>query len=225
MKTCSKCGIEKCESEFAKQRAQCKTCKLLYGKEYSKKRREIHGEVVREIDRKWYSKNKKIKRLRGIQYRNNNAEIIKKKKQKYVATHRKEINDRNKIKYKKYKNDPIYRMKSSVSALIRYYLSSNGHSKNGKSCKKYLSYSFQELKEHLEKQFEPWMNWNNRGNYDPKTWNDNDQSTWTWNLDHIIPQSKLPYTSMEDDNFKKCWALSNLRPYSAKQNVFDGNRR
>lgn len=29
---------------------------------------------------------------------------------------------------------------------------------------------------------------------------------------------------MEDENFKKCWALSNLRPLSAKQNVLDGNR-
>jgi hypothetical protein len=57
----------------------------------------------------------------------------------------------------------------------------------------------------LEKQFEPWMNWQNHGVY--KNWDDNDQSTWTWQIDHIIPQSDLPYTSMEDENFKKCWAL------------------
>ena len=34
--------------------------------------------------------------------------------------------------------------------------------------------------------------------------------------------SELPYTSMTDDNFKKCWSLNNLRPYSAKQNILDG---
>ena len=66
------------------------------------------------------------------------------------------------------------------------------------------------------------MIWNNWAIYDPNTWDDNDQSTWTWNLDHIIPQSDLPYDSMEHPNFKKCWALDNLRPYSAKQNIFDG---
>ena len=66
------------------------------------------------------------------------------------------------------------------------------------------------------------MNWNNRGIYKVNTWQDNDVSTWKWNIDHIIPQSCLPYTSMEDDNFKKCWALENLRPYSAKLNVLDG---
>jgi hypothetical protein len=61
--------------------------------------------------------------------------------------------------------------------------------------------------------------------YSLKTWDDEDKSTWKWNIDHIIPQSDLIYASMEDENFKKCWALSNLRPYSAKQNILDGTGR
>jgi hypothetical protein len=27
---------------------------------------------------------------------------------------------------------------------------------------------------------------------------------------------------MEEESFKNCWKLNNLRPYSAKQNVLDG---
>lgn len=69
------------------------------------------------------------------------------------------------------------------------------------------------------------MNWENYGKYRSNVWNDNDQSTWTWNIDHIIPQSDLPYASMEDNNFQVCWALKNLRPYSSKQNVLDGVTR
>jgi hypothetical protein len=69
------------------------------------------------------------------------------------------------------------------------------------------------------------MTWDNQGKYDRKNWDDNAPTTWTWNIDHIIPHSSLPYSSMEDDNFKKCWALNNLRPLSAKQNLIDGNRR
>ena len=69
------------------------------------------------------------------------------------------------------------------------------------------------------------MSWKNWAVYNPKTWNNNDSKTWTWNIDHIIPQSDLPYTSMSDVNFNKCWSLSNLRPYSSKQNILDGNRR
>lgn len=75
---------------------------------------------------------------------------------------------------------------------------------------------------HLQQSFDPWMNLNNYGKYDPKTWDDHDQATWTWNIDHVIPQSELPYFSMEEENFRKCWSLENLRPYSSKQNFLDG---
>jgi hypothetical protein len=83
----------------------------------------------------------------------------------------------------------------------------------------YLPYTIIELKKYIECKFDTWMNWNNWSKFNSKTWNDNDPSTWTWNIDHIIPQSKLPYKSMSDDNFKKCWALENLRPLSAKENL------
>lgn len=43
-----------------------------------------------------------------------------------------------------------------------------------------------------------------------------------WQLDHIIPHSEFKYISVENEVFKKCWALENLRPYSAKQNLLDG---
>lgn len=66
------------------------------------------------------------------------------------------------------------------------------------------------------------MTWQNKGTYNKATWDDNDPTTWTWQLDHIIPQSDLPYSSMEEDNFKKCWSLNNLRPLSSKQNLLDG---
>jgi len=132
-------------------------------------------------------------------------------------------NERLKRRAKKLReNNPCYVIKSSISHSIWVRLKSK---KNNKSCLNYLSYSISDLKLHLEKQFEPWMNWINYGRYKADDWNDNDQSTWKWQIDHIIPQSDLPYLSMEDDNFKKCWALENLRPYSAKQNLVDGVRR
>jgi hypothetical protein len=80
----------------------------------------------------------------------------------------------------------------------------------------------QELKEHLEKQFEPWMNWNNYGIYKKSQWNNDNMTTWTWQIDHIIPHSDLSYISMEDENFQRVWSLDNLRPLSAKQNNLDG---
>lgn len=84
---------------------------------------------------------------------------------------------------------------------------------------KYLSYTLGELKQHLESQFEPWMTWNNYGRYNSKIWNDDDSSTWTWNVDHIIPHANFIFTSVDDINFTECWSLDNLRPYSSKKNI------
>jgi hypothetical protein len=119
------------------------------------------------------------------------------------------------------KIDPVFKLRVDVSTLIRRSLKSNNSSKVS-SILDYLPYSIQELREHLEKQFKPWMTWENHGVYDIDVWDDNDLTTWTWQLDHIIPQSDLPYTSMSDDNFQKCWALENLRPYPAKLNIIEG---
>jgi hypothetical protein len=49
-----------------------------------------------------------------------------------------------------------------------------------------------------------------------KKWDDNDPSTWTWQLDAVVPFSSFKYTSHTDEEFKKCWAMTNLRPMSSK---------
>jgi hypothetical protein len=126
---------------------------------------------------------------------------------------------------RKLKTDLIYRLRDRVSCEIRKALKKVGSSKKGHSILECLPYTIEQLKEHLESLFQPWMNWGNHGPYKINEWDDNDQSTWTWQIDHKVPQSDLIYTSMEDENFKKCWALDNLRPYQAKQNILDGVSR
>lgn len=89
----------------------------------------------------------------------------------------------------------------------------------------YTGWTFRELKKHLEEQFEPWMTWDNRGKYVYSSWDDNDSSTWIWQIDHIKPVSEFEFKTKTDPGFKECWALSNLRPLSAKQNQIDGATR
>lgn len=120
--------------------------------------------------------------------------------------------------------EPSIRLRKNISIHIAHVLKEGGSIKN-KSFLKAVSYSMEELRRHLERQFDPWMDWSNYGKYSKGEWQENDLTTWTWSLDHIIPQSDLPYTSMEDENFKKCWALENLRPLSSKQNLIDGVMR
>lgn len=154
-------------------------------------------------------------------YASKSTEIITKNSE-YKKQNRTRVNEREKARKQ---SDIAYNLFSSVRSVVKASIRRNKGNKGGLSTLKYLRYSINELKEHLASQFETWMSWDNHGRYDSKTWNDNDPTTWTWQVDHIIPQSVLPYKSLVDDNFQKCWALSNLRPYSAKQNIIDGPSR
>ncbi len=72
-----------------------------------------------------------------------------------------------------------------------------------KSFEKIFGYSKEVLKAHLERQFEEGMSWKNFGK---------------WHIDHIVPVSNFNYSSHTEDDFKFCWALSNLRPLWASEN-------
>lgn len=111
---------------------------------------------------------------------------------------------------KKRKSDIAFRLRKNISTAIGRMLKIQNKKKEA-SVLKYLKYSPNELKIHLENKFDINMSWANYGIY--------------WHIDHIIPQSCLLYISMEDENFKKCWALENLRPLEAKQNMLDGCTR
>lgn len=165
-------------------------------------------------------------KLYNQNYYQENDKQAKEYSRVYRQDNKSQINEYQK-QYKKNlkKVDPMFKLRCSLSTSIYRFLKQNNSSKNNQSCLTYLSYTINELKQHLEAQFEPWMNWNNLGSYSHKTWNDNDQSTWVWQVDHIIPHSTFNYANMDCQEFRDCWALNNLRPYPAKQNIIDGARR
>lgn len=129
-------------------------------------------------------------------YKNNNEKILR-----YNNNREKEL----------LKKDPIFRLKRRVSASVRNFLKKQKSGKNGNSIVKYLPYTLQELRNHLEKQFTLEMTWEN---YGPAK-----EGAYHWQIDHIIPQSVLPYDSFAHPNFLKCWALENLRPLEAFANL------
>lgn len=226
MKICPKCKIEKDDSDFSKNQYWCKSCKkqqYLDTKETTVKQYQLaNKDNISQYRRQYYIDN--FDALK--QYKKDNADHSKEYMKAYRALNGAEINEQKKRYEKdKWNNDPAYKLRKGISNSIYVALQKASSSKNGESCFQYLGYDFQQLKDHIESLFETWMNWNNQGKYDPETWDDNDSSTWTWHIDHIIPQSKFNYKSMDDKEFKECWALNNLRPYSAKQNVIDKNNR
>lgn len=128
-----------------------------------------------------------------------------------IESHNWNTSERCKNKTKKRrKEDAAWKLRKNISIAICNNLKSRGYKKQA-SCFNYLGYTLEQLKMHLESQFEPWMNWQN--------WGIISNQQKTWNIDHIYPQSKLPYDSFEHPNFKKCWALENLRPLCAFDNI------
>jgi hypothetical protein len=223
-KNCFFLGIEQDVSNFyfrndsKKHFNKCKKC--------CKQAREENKEIRNEYKKIYRKNNKDAIFLYKKSYKKNNENLVFEQRKKYRQNNKVKISSYN-IKYHKERrlNDINFRLRHIISGSINKALKRNKSSKDGKSYFKYINYSIENLKEHLKNLFEPWMTWDNYGSHNSNTWDDKDQSTWTWHIDHIITHSNFKYTSMEDQSFKDCWELSNLRPYSAKQNIIDGNRK
>jgi hypothetical protein len=136
-----------------------------------------------------------------------NKAVAKEWRNKNEVVERRRTNTRKRMK------KPEYRLRHNVSNTIRRALQRNQGGKLGGSILNHLPYSIVELKEHIESQFEAGMSWENLG-----------IGEGMWNIDHIYPQSKLPYDTLEHPNFQKCWALSNLRPMWSLDNLRKNNK-
>ena len=69
---------------------------------------------------------------------------------------------------------------------------------------KMLPYTPQKLIAHLESQFTDGMSWENRSE---------------WHIDHIRPVSSYDFTTNTENTIKECWALNNLQPLWAFDNI------
>lgn len=116
-----------------------------------------------------------------------------------------------------YLKDPVKKIRHGVSRSVALALKKRNLSKGGGKTFDHLPYTPLELKEHLEKRFEPWMTWDNYGGA-------NDNPERTWHIDHIRPQAVFPYASLDDPLFQECWALKNLRPLEKIANMTKGAR-
>jgi hypothetical protein len=229
-KICSKCKIKQDKSEFIKDKnrkdglyPQCKKCRKQSYKDneekYKEKQKiykEEHKEYYKEYNKEYNKIHKEKLKERSKEYYKENKESVKKNVKKYYEENKDKINIYKKEWVKNKRKDPSCKLRSNISRIINAALKNNNSNKRGISCFKNINYSPKELKQHLESQFESWMTWDNYGKA-----NNNKR---TWHIDHIIPQSSLIYTSMSEENFRKCWALENLRPLEAIENLKKGNK-
>jgi hypothetical protein len=245
-KICSKCKEEKEIEEFSIDKGNkdginrhCRECRKKYykkNKEYLNEKKKTYykknKEKFDEKNKEYYKKNKEVVDKKHKEYYYNNKETVGARQRKYNKENKEKINSRSKKHYienkekinrrrvklnkEKYKNDTNFRLRQVISAQINKLLKKQDGSKNKLSILKYLPYTIEELKKHLESLWENWMSWDNYGKYE--------EGKKKWNIDHIIPQSLLLYDSMEHLNFLKCWALENLRPLGIIENIKKGNK-
>jgi hypothetical protein len=228
-KECRICGKIKFVNEFHKKkgspdgvRNECKECvkdvqkkyKKAPGfkdkqKEYDKNRYNENRDKILERKKEYHKENRDKILVQKEQYRNDpvNQEKIKEYLDKYREEHRKEAREYSKnnsinkaIDQARYReNNPhIVAWRSLLyGTLKRLGTSKQGHTID------MLGYSAIELKEHIEKQFQCGMSWENHGE---------------WHIDHIIPV--ISFLPTED--IKVVCALSNLRPLWATTREIDG---
>lgn len=182
-------------------------------KEYMKKWREENKEQIKEYNKNWEKENREKVKEWQRKWREENREHLRGYHKKW-----REENPEYKKNWQKekYHTDPCYKLRRLTARVVNAALKEG---KGGKSMLPYVDWnSYEELKAHLESQFEDWMTWENHGMWHP--------TERRWHIDHIKPQSVLleGVTSMDDPKFRECWALENLRPLEARENIIKGNK-
>lgn len=105
---------------------------------------------------------------------------------------------------KKWMNAPrSVKLRSAMGSAI--YRSLKRGAKSGAKWQDLVGYTAVDLMRHMERQFIKGMSWDNYGK--------------GWHIDHIVPVSAFQIESPQDDEFQQCWALSNLRPLWARENI------
>lgn len=125
-------------------------------------------------------------------------------------THKEQLREiAKKWRKRKWNNDPLYKLKMSISLHIRLSMRHvAGAKKRQKTCE-ILECSVSEFKTCIEKQFEEGMTWDNWGRLDKE-----------WQLDHIVPVS-LGKTEEEIIHLNH---YSNFRPLWSKENMLKSDK-
>jgi len=208
-KICNKCQENKDINQFNKKhdskdgfRTICRDCqKLIRNKEKEKEQYKL-----------WSEKNRKKLNAYAKEYRLKNPKPKKNKVKKTIEEKR----EYNRIYYReKRNNDLLYKLRKNIQRNICKNIRKINHGTNRTKTLTALGCSYDQLKLHLESQWEPWMNWDNYGLY-------NGQPNYGWDIDHIIPTS----SAKTEEGVIALNHYTNLQPLcsyinrSVKQNIY-----
>ena len=204
-KICKKCKEEKILTDFGKDKTKsdgyfsyCKTCKsdidLTY---YTKNKNKILKNMLF-----YYSTNVEKIKLYQKQYRDmQDKALVQKYQKEYKEKNRMHLLDKKRVYIKHRRSiDPMYCLIHSLR------VRTNSVFKNkSKSTLELLGCSIEQLKHHLESQFQPGMTWENYGK---------------WHIDHKYPLSK----ALSKEHLFELCHYTNLQPLWKMDNIKKSNK-
>lgn len=219
VKQCSRCGIVKPKGEFYKDKtakdglhSSCMVCSKkstekwrCEHRENIKKYNEVNKEQRDNYRKRYYAEHKAHYKEWRQAHKEEHKVQAEAWRVKNIEKRRESVNKYNKNR----KRTERERLSDAMSSNINRSLK-NG-SKGGRHWENIVGYTMDQLKAHLEKQFETWMNW---GNYGKEG----------WEIDHRIPITAFNFENTNDFDFKRCWSLENLRPLDARENMKKNNK-
>ncbi|OLS16004.1 MAG: hypothetical protein RBG13Loki_0382 [Promethearchaeota archaeon CR_4] len=149
-------------------------------KERTEKYRKLNPTKVKIIQKSWYDKH-------GAQYR---------------ALHTKELL-RNHVKYAKKRRETdleykiVCKLRSRIITAIK-----RQYGKKAFRTHELIGCTIPEVRRYIELKFEPWMSWDNHGE---------------WEIDHIIPLASFDLTDPKQQ--QKAFHYTNLQPLSWQENL------
>jgi len=190
------------EKEHSRQ-YYIKNKKRIY--ENSKQYQLNHPEKTKEYRKRCHIKNKEKDNEQTREYYQKHREEMVEAHAKWYQDHKKE---RNKYQRDKRKTDLKYNLNRRMSAMVRNSLRGN---KNGQYWEDLIGYTLIDLIKHLKKTIPDGYNWQ-------------DCLNGRLHIDHIIPISAFNFSTPKHVDFKRCWALENLRLLPAEENLRKNNK-
>ena len=194
------------------QEVQKKWCQKnkLHLKEY----RENNKDIIREKWRTWYYEKGGAEAQRiycRYKMTPETKEKISLRKKRYYKINKEKINERRKNWDRERRaTNPVHVLKGNIKNYLNHVLRKEKIAKEERT-RGYVGCSFEKLRNHIEKQFKPGMNWENRAE---------------WHIDHITPVSyfvkNFDFTDIKIQ--KKCFHYTNLKPLWACENLSKGSK-
>jgi hypothetical protein len=186
MKTCSKCKLIKPLNDFSKNKSSndgfqhyCKECKKIIDISYRNKNKD-KIKINHKLHREQNKDKVEIRRL-----------IFIEKNPDYYSTYRSNNKESKRKRQKEnYHRNPINKLKHLFRTRLKKYID-----RKSIPSESIIGCSWETLKEHIEKQFQANMNWENHAQFG-------------WHIDHIIPLA----TAKTEEDLYKLNHYTNLQP-------------